>query len=57
MSDTLKMYWQCCGLPEDKEVIAIDAIGNSLEPLDEYTLVISNLNTAFSYCNHEADKE
>lgn len=42
---------------DDKELLAIDAIEDSISPLDEQTTAIRGLITRFELCYHEADKE
>ena len=63
MSDNLRPCWQNCYAPddkrilEDKELLAIDAMEDSIAPLDEQTIQIRQLITRFEACYHEADKE
>ncbi len=63
MRDKLRSCWQNCGglddksLLEDEEILGIDAMEDSIEPLDEYTTTMRKLITRFSSCYHEADKE
>ncbi|HIJ52307.1 MAG TPA: hypothetical protein HPP66_04035 [Planctomycetes bacterium] len=63
MSDNLRSCWQNCYGPddksffEDKELLAIDAMEDSITPLDEQTKAIRQLITRFEACYHEADKE
>ncbi|MHC4396613.1 MAG: hypothetical protein ACYS1A_13250 [Planctomycetota bacterium] len=63
MRDKLRSCWQNCGalddksLLEDKELIGIDAMEDSIGPLDERTAAIRGLITRFESCYHEADKE
>lgn len=42
---------------EDKELLAIDAMEDSIAPLDDQTKAIRQLITRFEACYHEADKE
>ena len=63
MRDKLRPCWQNCGglddksLLEDKEILAIDAMEDSIGPLDDNTVGIRGLITRFESCYHEADKE
>ena len=62
-SRALRPCWQNCGGPEeesllsDAEVLAIDAMEDSIAPLDEPTIQIRRLITGFEACYHEADRE
>ena len=42
---------------EESELVAINALEDSLAPLDENTIAIRQLITGFEACYHEADKE
>ena len=63
MSDKLRPCWQNCVLPDDqsslndKELGEIDAMEDSLAPLDDDTVRIRWLITCFESCYHEADKQ
>ena len=63
MRDKLSSCWSNCGvlddknLLEDKEILAIDALEDSIAPLDDNTVYIRQLITRFESCYHEADKE
>jgi len=63
MRDKLRSCWQNCGalddksLLADKEILAIDAMEDSIEPLDDNTVDIRGLITRFESCYHQADKE
>lgn len=63
MSDKLRSCWQNCGALDDKsllkdeELLAIDAMEDSIAPLDDNTVHIRQLITRFESCYHEADKE
>lgn len=63
MSDNLRSCWWNCYSPddksflEDKELLAIDAMEDSIAPLDDQTVAIRQLITRFELCYHEADKE
>ena len=63
MSDNIRPCWLNCYGPddksflEDKELIAIDAMEDSIAPLDDKTIAIRQLITRFEACYHEADKE
>ena len=63
MRDKLRSCWQNCGglddkkLLEDKEILAIDTIEDSIKPLDDNTVHIRRLITRFESCYHQADKE
>ena len=63
MSDNLRPCWFNCYGPEDKrfledkELLAIDAMEDTIAPLDGRTQAIRQLITRFELCYHEADKE
>lgn len=63
MSYNLRSCWLNCYGPDDKrflrdkELIAIDAMEDSIAPLDEQTIQIRQVITRFEACYHEADKE
>jgi len=63
MSDNFRPCWQNCILPDDesflddKELAAIDAMEDSLAPLDDDTVRVRQLITCFESCYHEADKQ
>jgi hypothetical protein len=63
MKEKLRSCWQNCGAPddknllEDKEILGIDAMEDSIAPLDDQTTAIRQLITRFECCYHEADKE
>ena len=63
MSDNVRSCWWNCCAPDDKsvlddeELLAIDAMGDSLAPPDDETTAIRKLITRFESCYHEADKE
>lgn len=63
MEANLRSCWQNCYGPddksflEDKELLAIDAMEDSIAPLDDKTIRIRQLITRFEACYHEADKE
>ena len=63
MGDNLRPCWQNCGalddkfLLADKELLAIDAMEDSIAPLDAWTVAVRQLITRFEACYHEADKE
>lgn len=63
MRNKLRFCWQNCGVPddksflEDKEILAIDAMEDSIASLDDNTMHIRGLITRFESCYHEADKE
>jgi len=63
MSDNLRACWLNCYAPDDKsflrdkELIAIEAMEDSIAPLDEQTIQIRQVITRFEACYHEADKE
>lgn len=63
MSKSLRPWWQnCCALDDkrfldDRELQAIDALEDSISPLDDQTAAIRQLITRFEACYHEADKE
>jgi hypothetical protein len=59
MSDEFRPCWQNCFLPDDKdeELAVIDAMEDSLAPLDDKTVRIRWLITRFESCYHEADRE
>lgn len=49
--------WQNCGVEADSEMLKIDAMEDSLAPLDEHAAGIRWLITRFEACYHQADKE
>lgn len=57
--DNSRPCWQNCFFPDgkDDEVAAIDAMEDSLAPLDDETVRIRGLIARFESCYHEADKE
>ncbi len=63
MDDNLRPCWQNCIIPDDKsflddkELATIDAMEDSLVPLDDDTVRIRRLITCFESCYHEADKQ
>jgi len=63
MSDNLRLCWLNCYSPDDKsflkdkELPAIDAMEDSIAPLDDRTTAIRGIITRFEACYHEADKE
>jgi len=63
MDNKLRSYWQNCGalddksLLEDEEILGIDAMEDSITPLDDNTVHIRGLITRFESCYHQADKE
>ncbi len=63
MDNNLRPCWLNCygpddkSFPEDKELLAIDAMEDSIAPLDEQTKSVRQLITRFELCYHEADKE
>ncbi|MGB2864181.1 MAG: hypothetical protein WBC05_12700 [Sedimentisphaerales bacterium] len=63
MSDTLKPCWQNCFIPEDEralkdeELAAIDAMEDSITPLDDDAVRIRRLITCFESCYHQADRQ
>ena len=57
MRDKLRPCWQNCGALDDEEILAIDAMEDSIRPLDDNTVNIRGLITRFESCYHEADKE
>lgn len=63
MAEELREVWANCiaaddkSYLEDKELAAIDAMQDSIAPMDEETTAIRSLITRFEACYHEADKE
>ena len=63
MSYTLRPCWQNCflpddeNLPKDKELAAINAMEDSIAPLDDDAVRIRRLITCFESCYHEADRQ
>lgn len=63
MSDTLRSCWQNCFIPEDEralkdeELAAIDAMEDSIAPLDDDAVRIRGLITCFESCYHQADRQ
>lgn len=49
--------WQNCGVEADAEMLKIDAMEDSLAPLDEHIAGIRRLITRFEACYHQADKK
>jgi hypothetical protein len=63
MSDKLRPCWMNCYGPDDKsflddkELLSIDAMEDSIAPLDDQTIAVRGIITRFEACYHEADKE
>jgi hypothetical protein len=63
MGKTLRPCWLNCYGPDDKrflsddELMSIDAMEDSVSPLDEQAIQIRQVITRFEACYHEADKE
>jgi len=63
MSDPLRSCWMNCYGPDDKsvlddkELLAIDAMEDSIAPVDDKTIAVRGIITRFEACYHEADKE
>jgi len=63
MSDTLRPCWQNCFLSDDEhalkdeELADIDAMEDSISPLDDDAVGIRRLITCFESCYHEADHQ
>lgn len=63
MSNTLRPCWQNCFLPDDEhalkdeELAEIDAMEDSISPLDDNAVRIRRLITCFESCYHEADRQ
>ena len=63
MSDKLRPCWLNCFGPDDKsflddkELLSIDAMEDSISSLDEQTAAVRGIITRFEACYHEADKE
>lgn len=63
MSKSVRSCWSNCYGPDDnrflndRELQAIDALEDSISPLDDQTVAIRQLITRFEACYHEADKE
>jgi len=63
MSDTFRPCWQNCFLPDDEhalrdeELAAIDAMEDSISPLDDDAVRIRRLITCFESCYHEVDRQ
>jgi hypothetical protein len=61
--ESCRPWWQNCGafydesLLSDKEILAIDAMEEAIEPLDEETTKIRGLITGLEPCYHEVDIE
>ena len=61
--ESCRPYWQNCGafydesLLADKEILAIDAMEEAIESLDEETTKIRGLITGLEPCYHEVDIE
>ena len=63
MGDTLRPCWQNCFIPDDEyalrdeELAEIDAMEDSISPLDDDAVRIRRLITCFESCYHEADRQ
>ena len=63
MSKSLRPWWKNCRALDDKrflndrELRAIDALEDSISPLDDQTVAIRQLITRFEACYHKADKQ
>ena len=61
MCDPLRSCWMNCyddkSFVNDKELLAIDAMEDSISPLDGKTIALRRLITRFESCYHEAGKE
>jgi len=63
MRDKLRDCWQNCGGPDakrllaDKEILAIDAMEDSISPLGNNMVHIRGLITQFESCYYQSDKE
>jgi hypothetical protein len=63
MSETFRPCWQNCIIPEDEnlhldeELAAINAMEDSIAPLDDDVVRIRELITGFESCYHEADRQ
>lgn len=63
MSDQLRPCWMNCYGPDDKsshddkELMAINSMEDSIAPLDDQTAAVRGIITRFEACYHEADKE
>lgn len=63
MNDTMRPCWQNCFIPhderaiKDEELAAIDAMEDSIAPLDDDAVRIRKLITCFESCYHEADRQ
>lgn len=63
MSETFRPCWQNCFLPDDEsllkdeELAAINAMEDSMVPLDDDAVRIRELITGFESCYHEADRQ
>jgi hypothetical protein len=55
--DPCRLCWQNCGVEADAEMLKIDAMEDSLAPLDKHAAGIRWLITRFEACYHQADKE
>jgi hypothetical protein len=56
-TEELRPCWQNCWGADDQEIRLIDAMEDTLAPLDEPTTQIRRLITLFEACYHEADQE
>ncbi|MDP6380219.1 MAG: hypothetical protein QF662_02640 [Phycisphaerae bacterium] len=57
MTAALRPWWgNCDGDPQDKEIVAIDAMEDSLEPLDEQAAHIRALIRSLQLCHHKAER-
>ena len=57
MSTVPSSWWANCALePDDKEIQAIDALENSIAPLDDQTARIRELIGSLEMCHHKAER-
>ena len=54
---TCRSWWRNCVEEATEEILAIDKMVETIEPLDEQTTMIRGLITGLESCYHEADKE
>jgi len=62
MGEPFRTCWQNCilddeTLPRDEELAAINAMEDSIAPLDDDVVRIRELITGFESCYHEADRQ
>jgi len=52
----LRLWWKNCAREPDEEILAIDALEDTIEPLDDQTTKIRRLITSLELCHHKAER-